>query len=90
MTADGLVVRNAKFGKSRLLPLHGSSARALGAYLGIRGPGEPDAPLFILPSGRAVSPCYLTHIFIRLARKLGLRGGPGSPGPINDTHLTPG
>ena len=81
LTADGLEVRNAKFGKSRLLPLHGSVTRALDAYLGIRGPGEPDAPLFILPSGRAVSPKYLTNIFIGLARRLGLRGGPGSPGP---------
>lgn len=81
LTADGLKVRNAKFGKSRLLPLHGSVTRALNAYLGIRGPGEPDAPLFIMPSGRAVNPDYLTHIFIRLARRLGLRSGAGNPGP---------
>ena len=81
LTADGLEVRNAKFGKSRLLPLHGSVTRALDAYLDIRGPGKPDAPLFVMPSGRAVNPCYLTHIFIGLARKLGLRGGPGTPGP---------
>ena len=33
LTADGLEVRNAKFGKSRLLPLHGSVTRALDAYL---------------------------------------------------------
>ena len=81
LTADGLEVRNAKFGKSRLLPLHGSVTRALDAYLDIRGPGKPDAPLFVMPSGRAVNPCYLTQIFIGLARKLGLRGGPGTPGP---------
>ena len=81
LTADGLEVKNAKFGKSRLLPLHRTAARALDAYLGIRGPGEPDAPLFIMPSGGAVNPKYLSEVFIRLARKLGLRGGPGSPGP---------
>lgn len=33
LTEDGLEVRNAKFGKSRLLPLHGSVTRALDAYL---------------------------------------------------------
>ena len=81
LTRDGIEVRNAKFGKSRLLPLHPSVTRALDAWLRIRSPGKPDDPLFIMPSGHAVSPDYLTKIFIRLVRGLGLRGEPGTPGP---------
>ncbi|MDE0001292.1 MAG: tyrosine-type recombinase/integrase [Rhodospirillaceae bacterium] len=81
LTGDGIEVHNAKFGAARLLPLHRSVRRALDAWLGMRGPGEAGDPLFIMPSGRAVRPDYLTKVFIRLARGLGLRGEPGTPGP---------
>jgi integrase len=56
VTAEGLVVRHTKFGKSRLLPLHPTTRRALDQYLERRyqetGTGEyvflsvrtPEAP----------------------------------------------
>lgn len=79
---DGLMVRNAKNRRDRLVPLHESARRALDGYLVVRkrqgGPGEH---LFVLASGQPVRPKYLTAIFILLARKAGVRGGPGEPGP---------
>ena len=42
---------------------------------------SPSDRLFVLASGRPVSPDYLTHTFVRLARQVGLRAGPGQPGP---------
>ena len=81
-TPDGLRIRNAKFGKQRLVPLHESVRTALDRYLEIRlRCGSTSDRLFVLASGRPVSPDYLTHVFIRLARQTGLRAGPGEPGP---------
>ncbi len=65
----------------RLLPLHPSVTRALDAWLRIRSPGKPDDPLFIGHRGTPSVRDYLTKIFIRLVRGLGLRGEPGTPGP---------
>ena len=81
-TPDGLRIRNAKFGRSRLVPLHVSVRAALDRYLRTRlQHGSADEHLFILASGGPVSPVHLTQTFIRLTRQLGLRGGPGEPGP---------
>ena len=79
---DGLLVRNTKNRRDRLVPLHESTRRALDDYLVARkrqgGNGEH---LFVLESGRPVNPDYLTRIFILLARKTGVRGSAGEPGP---------
>ena len=81
-TPDGLQIRNAKFGKARLVPLHESVRAALGRYLQIRlRCGGPSDHLFVLASGGPLSPVHLTQTFIRLTRRLGLRGGAGQPGP---------
>ena len=82
VTADGLVVRETKFRKSRLVPLHDSTREALDRYLEIRmrhaGVGDH---LFIVSTGRPPYPSNVTDTFIRLARQVGLRGGPGERGP---------
>ncbi len=79
---DGLLVRNTKNRRDRLVPLHESARRALDDYLVVRkrqgGPGEH---LFVLASGQPVRPGYLTETFILLARKAGVRGKAGEPGP---------
>ncbi len=36
ITADGLVIRQTKFQKCRLLPLHNTTSRALNQYLSMR------------------------------------------------------
>lgn len=81
-TPDGLVVRDSKFGKSRLVPLHPSTQDALGKYLALRkSHGGKDDHLFVLSTGRPPTPTTLTKAFIKVARQIGLRGGPGEPGP---------
>ena len=81
LTADGLLIRHAKFAKRRLVPLHGSVHRAMDAYLRERKRcGGPDEHLFVLSTGRPMHPVYLSTVFVKLARRVGLRAGPGEPG----------
>lgn len=81
--ADGLVVRNGKFGKSRLLPIHLSTRSALAEYMAIRqrlNAGGDD--LFVLRTGRAPSKVRAHAVFVQIARNLGIRPHDlRSPGP---------
>jgi integrase len=82
VTEDGLLVRETKFHKSRLLPLHDTTQRALEAYLSVRRRlGTLDGAVFV--SNAAGAPAYPTVLatFLRLARSIGLRGAPGEQGP---------
>jgi len=90
VTTDGLVIRQTKFQKSRLLPLHETTRRALDEYLSVRVRlGTPDGALFVSTTGKAPSYNTVVAIFLRLARSIGLRGKPGQPGPrIHDLRHT--
>lgn len=90
VTADGLIIRETKFQKSRMLPLHETTWRALDAYLAVRLPlGTLDGAFFVSNTGKAPSYYTVIAIFLRLARSLGLRGGPGQRGPrIHDLRHT--
>lgn len=82
LTGDGLIVRHGKYGKSRLVPIHPTTRRALGSYLAIRqrlGGGGND--LFVVTTGRPPHKTTAYVVFVRLARQLGFRGPPGTPGP---------
>lgn len=82
ITADGLVVRETKYRKSRLVVLHDSTWRALERYLERRnGRRATDDHLLVLRTGRPPSAVHLSATFRRLARETGLRGGKGEPGP---------
>ena len=82
LTADGLLIRHTKFGKRRLVPLDGSVHQAMEVYLRERKRcGGPDDHLFVLSTGRPMHPVYLATVFVKLARRVGLRAGPGEPGP---------
>lgn len=82
ITPDGLIVRETKFRKSRLVPLHESTRDALERYLAIRKrAGGLDDHLFIVSTGRPPCPENLSTTFTKLARQIGIRGGPGKPGP---------
>lgn len=79
-----LTIRNTKFGKSRLVPLHPTTTAALKDYLCRRNAflaGQAVAPFFISPPGTRMSHAVLGRSFLRLSRRLGLRGPPGSRGP---------
>ena len=61
-TPDGLRVRNAKFGRTRLVPLHASVRTALDRYLQTRlQHGSSDEHLFILASGGPGEPGPRLH-----------------------------
>lgn len=82
ITDDGLIIRETKFRKSRLVPLHDSTRDALDRYLVIRKRvGGLDDHLFIVSTGMPPHPTTVTKMFVKLARQVGLRGGPGKPGP---------
>jgi integrase len=90
ITADGLIIRQTKFQKSRLLPLHETTRRALDKYLSARARlGTLDGALLVSTTGKALSYNTVMAVFLRLARSIGLRGEPGQPGPrIHDLRHT--
>lgn len=90
VTADGLVIRETKFQKSRLVPLHDTAWRALDAYLLARTRlGTLDDAVFVSTAGTALAYSTVVATFLRLARSIGLRGGPGERGPrIHDLRHT--
>ena len=82
VTADGLVIRETKFRKTRLVVLHPSVRSALDEYREIRNEmAEPGEYLFVISTGGPTSGSYLSRIFTRLARKVGIKGGAGKIGP---------
>ena len=82
ITADGLVVRESKFRKSRLVPIHATTRDALKHYLSIRRLiGGPSGHLFVLSTGEPPDHATVSRAFLKLARQTGLRGAPGQRGP---------
>jgi integrase len=90
LTADGLVIRQTKFQKSRLLPLHDTTWDAMDRYLAARRQvGTLNNALFVSAPGTKPSYNTVIAVFLHLARSIGLRGGPGQPGPrIHDLRHT--
>ncbi len=80
VTENCLLVLGTKFRKSRLVPIHDTTRRALDAYLAAY-PGVPEAPLFRSSAGSGPAYSTVIAVFLRLTRAVGLRGGPGEPGP---------
>lgn len=90
LTADGLVIKQTKFQKSRLLPLHDTTLQALDVYLSVRRRlGTMDGALLVSNAGTAPSYNTVKAVFLQLARIIGLRGEPGQGGPrIHDLRHT--
>lgn len=80
LTPDGLVIRETKFRKSRLVPLHASTAAALERYLDRRG-AVADDHVFVSIEGRGPRYSTVVAIFLRLVRSIGIHLGPGHQGP---------
>jgi integrase len=75
-----LTVRNTKFGKTRLVPLHPTVTAALAGYLRLRDrlhPGPSDPAVFISPAGTRLAYCNVHATWRLLVRRAGLR--PRSP-----------
>jgi integrase/recombinase XerD len=76
LTGGVLTVRESKFGKSRLLPLHPTTVDALRGYLRLRDRlhPRPAAPaVFISSAGTRLMYCNVQATFARLARRAGLQ-----------------
>ena len=79
---DGLVVRNTKFRKSRLVPIHPSTRAALTAYRARwRVIACSDAPLFVSIRGTPLECSSVHRTFDKIVRDLGLREDP-PPGSL--------
>lgn len=82
LTPDGLLIRETKFRKTRLVPIDPSTRRALKEYLALRRRiGGPDPHLFVLSTGEPPDHASVSRAFIKLARQIGLRGAKGVRGP---------
>lgn len=78
VTPDGLVIRQTKFRKYRLVPLHESAVVALGRYLAQRrSVGGCDTHVFVSCRGRPFAYITVFKTFRTLVRAIGLPPGPG-------------
>lgn len=74
ITDDGLVIRDTKFGKTRLVVLHATSQVALDRYLTTRlKERTPDRHLFVITTGHPPSRQHAGQVFRQLAEQAGLR-----------------
>jgi integrase len=79
-----LTIRNSKFGKSRLVPVHPSTRAALRNYLQRRNEyfaGRPIMPFFVSRHGTRMSHQALHKTFVILSKKIGLRRPSDRQGP---------
>ena len=77
VTHDGLLVRETKFRKTRLVPLHETAAIGLRRYLDHRGPGSIDDPVFIDTRGRPLRYIAVKETFDVLVGKAGIKSRSG-------------
>ncbi len=87
---DGLYIRETKFRKSRLVPLHATTARQLALYLERRQQvAGAETRMFISLRCKPLRYPTVNETFLFLLRKLGLRAGLGQPGPrLHDVRHT--
>jgi len=90
VTPDGLVIRRTKFRKSRLVPVHETTDRAIGDYVGRRRHvAGATTQLFVSLRGRPMQYAEVNRVFLAIVRGLGLRGAPGADGPrLHDLRHT--
>ena len=87
---DGLFIRNTKFRKNRLVPMHPTTERAVDDYLHRRRrQAGQDDHLFVSIHGRRLARTTANVTFLTILRKLGFRGPPGESGPrLHDLRHT--
>jgi integrase/recombinase XerD len=85
LEAGVLTIRNAKFGKTRLVPLHASTCEVLADYIERRQrhwAGRPvSSYLFVSSWGNRLDSGQIHRAFYALSRQIGLRGESDSHGP---------
>lgn len=87
-----LTVRDTKFRKSRLVPLHPTTIRALQRYAEIRDRKVPlvqTTAFFVSDRGKALDKRTVHYTFVKLRQQLGWRARGGHPAPrIHDLRHT--
>lgn len=73
ISSDGLLIRETKFRKTRLVPLHDTAAAGLQRYLQRRGPGSGDDPVFADANGQPMRYIAVKETFDRLVGKAVIR-----------------
>ncbi len=85
LEAAVLTIRNAKFGKTRLVPLHTSTCKVLADYIAKRQRHWADRPvtsyLFVSSWGNRLDGAQIHRAFYVASRQVGLRGATDSHGP---------
>jgi integrase/recombinase XerD len=85
LQAGVLTIRGAKFGKSRLVPLHASTRKVLANYVARRERAWARRPvssyLFVSNWGNRLDGGEIRRTFYSLSRQIGLRGASDSRGP---------
>ncbi len=79
-----LTVYKTKFGKSRLVPIHLSTQKALQQYESLRSrifPKPETESFFISEQGSRLTDWTVRSTFVKLSRQIGLRGPHDSYGP---------
>jgi len=79
-----LTIRNTKFGKTRYVPVHRSTGRALSHYArqrDCRAPKRESPAYFVTESGTRLSANAVRRMFLRLLRKAGIHTSQGCPRP---------
>jgi integrase/recombinase XerD len=79
-----LTIRGTKFGKTRYVPLHRSVTRALARYARRRDDRfrRPKTPAFFVGDrGTPITLCAVRWNFLKLSRRIGLRGPKDGHGP---------
>jgi integrase len=82
LTTDGLIIRQAKFRKSRLLPLHETTRAALARYLDHRQQvAGTDPHLFVTRRHGKLSRTVVTQTFHQVLKAAGIPREPGRRRP---------
>jgi integrase len=83
-----LTIRRAKFGKSRLVPLHSTTLKALATFVQHRDrffaqlPTRPELAYFFVTSrGTRMQVTQLNRVFLVISRRVGLRAQDAHRGP---------
>ncbi len=89
ITEDGLLVRESKFRKSRLVPLHPTARQAINAYLAERLMRPGTDTLLVSTNGRKLTYPTVLVTFHTLSKMIGLRAEPHRKTPrIHDLRHT--
>lgn len=82
ITADGLIIRNTKFRKSRIVPLHDTAQAGLERYLQLRRPYAPfDDHVFVSLRRKPLLPEDVDRAFREAVKRVGLPPGGGRARP---------